>query len=87
MLVDLLVCVGRLQQIWVRAREVHGGSRWRISWFAWSPAAVALVRDGEAHDSGERLTAARALNVDWFAGGKVLGAGGGEVSDGCLRKI
>ena len=52
-----------------------------------SPAAVALVRDGEAHNSGERLTAARALNVDWFAGGKVLGAGGGEVSDGCLRKI
>ncbi|GMN54959.1 hypothetical protein TIFTF001_024081 [Ficus carica] len=63
-----------MDQIHEGSREVHGGSRWRISWFAWSPAA-ALVRDGEARDSAERLTAARALNGDGFAGGKVLGAG------------
>ncbi|GMN34370.1 hypothetical protein TIFTF001_004651 [Ficus carica] len=93
-LVDLLVCVERRQRIWVRAREVHGGSQWRISRFSWSPAAAALVRAGEARDSAERLTAARALNGDGFAiaqggfaGGKVLGAGGGEVSDGCQENL
>ncbi|GMN33764.1 hypothetical protein TIFTF001_004324 [Ficus carica] len=67
--------------------QIHGGSRWLALVDLLSPAAVALARDGEAHDSAERLTTARALNGDGFAGGKVLGAGGGEVSDGCLRKI